>query len=324
MIISKKTRENNKKCKQLFGGAVKEPMTTAFPTTAIRQDTSKKKAANNKCKQLFGGAVEEPMTTAFPTTAIRHDTSKKKAAAFSESDNKKRKEIFGDTVKDLLTTDSSMVSASKNKNAKKLALAAGMQALLRTNDSIVKTAAIDTIDVILNNEIEMAFFVREVGGYLQSTSSLKEYVDQDTLKSRPRPVVIELSPGLHGVDASTSNAGNDAKGQIPGIPRGSDDNVRAVHDGSLRAGYKKVIQNYETQPLADPAQDDPIADVRFLVFIMVVVLVSFVVDGLSGTAHETQPLADPEQDDSIAESICFWFLIMMMVVNAVVALSGTA
>jgi hypothetical protein len=61
-----------------------------------------------------------------------------------------------------------------------------------------------------------------------------------------------------------------------------------------------------------------------LVFIMVVVLVSFVVDGLSGTAHETQPLADPEQDDSIAESICFWFLIMMMVVNAVVALSGTA
>jgi hypothetical protein len=252
---------------------------------------SKKNRENyKKCKQLFGGAVKEPVATSFPTSSMRRDTNKKKAAQLSESDKKKRKEIFGDTVKDLLTMKASVTSLHSSKNTKKLALAAGIQALVSTDDCIITTAAVDAIGVILNKEMEMADFVHFVGSYLVSTSSLKEYLNCDFLKTHRRRIAIALSPGSPGVEEPTSNVDNTKK-KIPGIIRGSDDltsnadntetkipgiirasedNVRVAQVGSPSAGYKKDIQAQETQPLPKTAKD--LTDAELVWFLVVIFL----------------------------------------------------
>jgi hypothetical protein len=186
---------------------------------------SKKSRKNyKKCKQLFGGAVKTPAPTSFTTSSMRRDTSKKKTAELFECDKEKRKQISGDTVKDLLTTKASLTSWYSIKNTKKLALAEGMQELLRTDDCVIKTAAVDAIGGILNKEMETADFVRFVGSYLVSTSSLQEYFNRDSLKSRQHHIVIALLPGSPGVEEPPSNVGN-TKTKIPDIVRGSDDST---------------------------------------------------------------------------------------------------
>jgi hypothetical protein len=255
---------------------------------------SKKNRENyKKCKQLFGGAVKEPVATSFPTSSMRRDTNKKKAAQLVESAKKKRKEIAGDTVKDLLKMKASVTSFHSNKNSKKVALEAGMQALVRADDCVVKTAAVAAIGVVLNKEMEMADFVRFVGSYLVSTSSLKEYLNRDFLKTPRRHIVIALSPASPIFQEPTSNVDNNSKEKIPGIIRGSDDltsnadntkkkktpgsirssedNVQVAQVGSPSAGYKKDIQAHGAQPFPEPVKD--LTDAEF-VWLLVAILLS--------------------------------------------------